>query len=58
MAAALSSTISAFDHFVAFGASEPRAIHPVINLGDYLSANPDIAAAVAAGQVSAFAAFN
>ncbi|WP_323011854.1 hypothetical protein [Castellaniella sp.] len=46
MAAAIAhgTVQSAAQHFVLHGYTEPRVINPAINLGQYLNANPDVAA--------------
>src|SRR5690606_27717473 len=43
---------SATEHFLLYGQTEPRSISPFFDLAAYISANPDVAAAVEAGTLN------
>src|SRR5690606_36816364 len=51
-AAVEAGRMSATEHFLLYGQSEPRAINPLINLGAYMNANPDLAGAASQGVIS------
>lgn len=52
-AAVEAGAITAFDHFILFGAKEGRSPAPLFNVDFYLSHNPDVQTAVNAGVISA-----
>lgn len=52
-AAVRENLITAFDHFLQYGASEDRSPLPFFNVDDYLKHNPDVAEAAANGLISA-----
>ena len=52
-AAVEAGAITAFDHFILFGAKEGRSPAPLFNVDFYLTHNPDVQTAVNAGVISA-----